>query len=115
VVSTTESSIRVDLARANAHARRALAAADPPVRVSRASGDDLLTVMLTSTARMMRNGATGAPLSGDHVVVKYRAPRTVRARCAGTASVKVTVSGTPPSAQFGGANVTLVRITASPA
>lgn len=114
VTAAAADSVTVNLWGGNRHARRALAAATPPVIISRTSTTDLLKVPTPVGTRMTRNGATGAPLAGDQVNVKYRAPhsRWLGTQCVPAAAAVVTVSGTPPVATFGGTGVTLTRVSA---
>lgn len=111
VASTTQESVTVNLAGANAHARRALAKASPPV-VPSAAVTDLLLVPTPAGTVVTRNGVLGRPLVGDLVTVRYRAPHSgkVGKRCVagGTAAVTV-VSGV---ATFAGTGVTLKRVSA---
>jgi hypothetical protein len=114
VTTATQDSITVNLWGANAHGRRVLARATPPVIISRTGTTDLLSVSTPVGTRMTRNGVTGAPLVGDWVSVKYRAPHTGRvgARCVSGGTAVVTVSGAPAVATISGAGVLLTRVTA---
>lgn len=114
VTTATPESVTVNLWGANKHARRALAAATPPVFISRASDTDLLMVSTPVGTRMTRNGVTGAPRVGDWVKVKYRAPhfRALSAGCPAAGTASVTVTGTPALATFAGTGVVLKRVSA---
>jgi len=113
VAASTPDSVTVNLVGANAHARRALARATPPVVISSAA-TDLLLVPTPAGTRVMRNGIAGTPLVGDVVTVKYRAPhsRTVGKRCLAGGTASVTVTGAPPLATFAGTGVVLKRVSA---
>lgn len=112
VAGTTADSVTVNLLGANAHARRALLRATPPVVISSAA-TDLLLVPTPAGTVVTRNGATGMPLLGDAVTVKYRAPhsRKVGKRCVAGGTAAVTV--TNGVATFAGTGVTLKRVSAT--
>ena len=114
VTSAAPESVTVNLWGGNRHARQALAAASPPVVISRSSATDLLQVPTPMGTRMTRNGVTGAPRVGDWVNVKYRAPhvRALAAGCPAAGAGSVTVTGTPALATFAGTGVVLKRVSA---
>jgi hypothetical protein len=113
VATTTTDSVTANLWGANAHARRVLANATPPVAISTESATDLLLVPTPTGTTMRRNGVTGAPLVGDQIIVKYRAPHSKKlgARCAARGGLAVTVTGSP-AVSLTGAGVQLKWVSA---
>lgn len=114
VTATTPDSVTVNLSGGNAHARKVLAKATPAVVISTQSSTDLLLVPIPAGTKVTRNDVAGAPLVGDQVVVKYRAPHPGRTgkRCVSGGTFAVTVTGTPAVATFAGTGVQLKRVSA---
>ena len=106
--------VTVDLSGANAHARRVLARATPPIIITRDAATDLLRVPTPAGTRVFRNGYPGVPRVGDQVRVKYRAPHSGEPgkRCVVNGAPVVTVSGSPAVATLTGGGVVLTWVGA---
>ena len=112
VQAAVADSVTLDLSGGNAHARRVLSNATPPVVITRAAATDLLRVPMPTGTPAFRNGAPGMPRVGDQVRVKYRAPhsRATGKRCVVNDAPVVAVSGSPPVATLTGGGIALMWV-----